>query len=774
LDFLLKFPVFALEIKNNQPMHKFSFLLLVFSISFHTLFSQTAQHFPYKNSKLSAEERIKDLMGRMTLEEKAGQLNQLNGGIFTGPALENPGQKAKMQLVREGRVGSFLNVSGVAETKAIQKIAVEGSRLGIPLLFALDVIHGYKTIFPIPLAEACSWDLKGIEKNASIAAKEASAAGLHWTFAPMCDISNDIRWGRVMEGAGEDPWYGGLVAAARVKGFQGNLNDESHILACVKHFAGYGAVESGREYNQTDFSHVALWNKYLPPYKAALDAGAATVMNGFNVLDGVPVSANAYLVTDILKKKWKFNGLLVSDWASFEEMIDWGHAENKKDAVMKAINAGSMVDMQSRTLITYLPELVTEGKVSIEKVDDAVKRLLQIKFQLGLFDAPYKFSNEEREINELFTSSDANREVARDAAKKSIVLLKNDNNVLPIPKMIKNIAVIGPLAVSKEDMFDFWVAKGDNRLAVPIASGIAGMVDTKGYSFKFNFSNGYHLNGKINDTLINQALASCANAGIICVNIGLSGNLAGEDRSLSSPEIPENQVALLKALQKTGKPIVAIVSSGRPLILTKIEPLVSAILQTWILGSETGNAVADVLSGDYNPSGKTVMTFPYSAGQIPIYYNHFNTGRPIGKSDGSWRSRYRDVPNEPLYPFGYGLSYTTFAYSSFKLSSPTTIKGGVITASITVTNSGKYEGEEVSQLYIQDVAASIVRPVKELKGFQKFALKPGESKTLQFSISDKELSFFDGDGNTKLEEGKFKVYIGTDSKNVQVLDLELK
>ncbi len=750
---------------------KLAFYLLTFAVSFVAL-AQTKPILPYKNPKLSVEERVKDLISRMTIEEKAGQLNQLNGGEFTGPAKNDPGQMAKMKQVKEGKVGSMLNVTGVVETSAIQKIAMEESRLGIPMLFALDVIHGYSTIFPIPLAEACSWDLPAIEKNSSIAAKEAAAAGIHWTFAPMCDIGNDIRWGRVMEGAGEDPYYGGLVAASRVRGFQGKLDDDAHLLACIKHFAGYGAVESGREYNLTDFSRPALWNKYLPPYKAAVDAGAATLMNGFNVLDGVPVSGSSFLINDILKARWGFKGLLVSDWGSFSEMISWGHAEDDKDAAMKALNAGSMMDMQSQTVIRFLPELVKEGKVSMQAVDEAVMRTLEIKFRLGLFDQPYKFSNPEREKKMLFTQE--NRSIARDAARKSIVLLKNEKQTLPILPTVKKLALIGAFADSKDDMFDFWIAKGESKNAVSVLEGIKAGFEPNAV---VSFSKGYNIDGTTSEILIKEAVEKASLAEVILVNIGISGKMAGEDRALANPAIPEAQIQLLKALQKTGKPIVAIVTSGRPLILTEVQPLVSSIVQCWILGTETGSAIADVLSGQFNPSGKTVMTFPYAVGQIPVYYNHFKTGRPLpSEPDGdmSWKSRYRDIPNEPLYPFGYGLSYTNFTYSDFKLSSSSGSKGGTLIASVNITNSGNFDGEEVVQLYIRDLAASIIRPVKELKGFQKIKLKKGEKSTVQFTLTDNEFSFFNADGMTKLEPGRFHIFVGTDSKNTQKLDFDLK
>ena len=724
----------------------------------------------YKDPKQPAETRIKDLLKRMTIEEKAGQLNQLNGGFFTGPAANDPGQKVKMQMVRDGKIGSFLNVIGAKETKAIQEIAVKESRLGIPILFALDVIHGYKTIFPIPLAEACSWDLSAMEKTAGIAAKEAAAAGIHWTFAPMVDISNDPRWGRVMEGAGEDPWLGAMIAAARVKGFQGSLTDVEHILSCVKHFAVYGAVEGGKEYNHVDVSRIALWNKYLPPYEAAVKAGAATVMNSFNVFEGVPASGNKYLVTDILKKKWGFGGIVVSDWASFGEMITHGYAADEKDAALKAIQAGSDMDMEAQVTVKNLALLVKEGKVSIQAVDDAVSRVLKMKFQLGLFDDPYRFSDEAREKAALFTT--ANRAVALDAAKRSIILLKNEKNILPLSFTGKKVALIGSFADSKDDMFDFWVAQGESKNAVSLREGLQNRF---GKDATINFASGYALDGTANESLITESVKLAENADIILVNVGLSGKMAGEDRSLAYPEIPAPQVALLQALKRTGKPIVALVNSGRPLVLTGIQHLADAILQCWILGTETGNAVADVLSGAYNPSAKTVMTFPHAIGQIPIYYNSFNTGRPVTEgSDPGWKSRYRDIPGKPLYPFGFGLSYTTFTYGNLSLDKSSAGIKENIRVSVTVTNSGTREGEEVVQLYIRDVAASIIRPVKELKGFQKVSLKPGESRTINFILMPKDLAFSDAAGNPLLEPGLFKIMVGGNSRDVLEKELTIK
>jgi beta-glucosidase len=723
----------------------------------------------YKNTQLSINQRIADLLKRMTIQEKAGQLNQLNGGVFTGPALNDPGQKGKVQMVRDGKVGSFLNVTGAKETRAIQEVAVKESRLGIPILFAFDVIHGYKTIFPIPLAEACSWDLKQMEINSSVSAKESAAAGLHWTFAPMVDISTDPRWGRVMEGAGEDTYYGSLVGAARVKGLQGKLDDAAHILACVKHYAAYGAVEAGREYNHVDVSRVALWNKYLPTYKAAVDAGAATIMNSFNVVDGVPASANEYLVGDILKKRWGFKGFVVSDWGSFGELINHGYASDDKDAAHKALVSGSMMDMESKVVVEHLPALVKEGKINMQQVDDAVGKILYYKFKLGLFEDPYKFSNESREKEVLFSA--ANRAEALKAAQSSIVLLKNKNQVLPLTKSTSKIALVGLYAKSKEDMFDFWVANGDAKDAVSIYEGLqnklgAGAID---------YTQGYNADNTTSETLINEAVKSASNADVVIATIGLSGKLGGEERSLANINIPDAQVQLLKALQKTGKPIVVLVNSGRPMVLTQIQDISTAIVQCWILGTETGNAVANVLTGAYNPSGKTVMSFPYAVGQIPVYYNHFNTNRPAPDSgDGAWKSRYRDIPNQPLYPFGYGLSYTTFAYNGLKLSSTAITKTESVKVTVNVANTGKFDGEEVVQLYIRDLTASIVRPVKELKGFQKIMLKAGESKSIEFTLSAKDLSFFDGDGKTILEAGKFHVFVGGDSKNTLMASFDLK
>lgn len=743
-------------------MKKILFVFVLFVV-----IKTTAQQTPlYLNSKLPIEQRVKDLLSRMTAEEKAGQLNQLNGGAFTGPAVNDKGQKEKMQLVKEGKMGSLLNVIGASDTRAIQEVSMQ-SRLKIPLIFGYDVIHGFKTIFPIPLAEACSWDLNQIEKNSGVAAKEAASAGIHWTFAPMCDISNDPRWGRVMEGAGEDPYLAAQISGARVKGLQGSQYDNEHIMSCVKHFAVYGAVEGGREYNTVDVSRVQLWNKYLPSYKGAIDAGAASVMNSFNIFEGVPASGNRYLVNDVLKKKWDYKGFLVSDWGSFKEMIPHGYAVDEKDAALKALKAGSMMDMESKVSYKYIPELLKEGKVTMAEVDEAVGKILYYKFKLGLFEDPYKYCSQSREKENIFT--DENRKVARVAAANSIVMLKNNKNVLPLSIKTK-VALIGNYASRNSDMFDFWVAQGKSEEAVTVLEGMKKkFLNFSGYAV------GYREDNTTSEELIAEAKSVAETADVLVVNIGISGKMAGEDRALGNPQISAGQIQLLKALRETGKPIVALVSSGRPLVLTEAEPLSDAILQCWILGTEHGNAIADVLSGDVNPSAKTVMSFPYAIGQIPVYYNHFNTSRPTTDDpEGNWYSRYRDIPRDPLYPFGFGMSYSDFTYSELKISSSTMKKTDKLTVKVNLNNNNSISGEEVVQLYIRDYSASIVRPVKELKAFQKIKLAGNSIQTVTFTLTAKDLSFFDAEGNTILEPGKFSVFVGGNSRDVLQADFEVK
>jgi beta-glucosidase len=725
--------------------------------------------FSYKNKSLPIETRVQDLLGRMTLEEKAGQLNQISGGVLTGPqAANDPGQQGKLQQLREGKIGSFLNVLGSSETRAVQKIAVEESRLGIPLLFAYDVIHGYKTVFPIPLAEACTWEPLLAEQAAAIAAKEAASAGLHWTFAPMMDLTRDPRWGRVMEGSGEDPLINSVFAAARVRGFQGNF-DNQHLLACVKHFAAYGASEAGKEYNTVDVSRYAFWNTFAPPYKAAVDAGAVTVMNSFNIFDGVPASSNKFLVTDVLKNRWGFKGFLVSDWASFGEIITHGQAENGAEAATKAILAGSEMDMESRVIIENLPQLVKDGKLPLSMVDAAVSKILYWKFKLGLFDEPYRYCDEKRENATLMAP--AHLEAAHEAARKSMVLLKNDNKTLPFDKNAKNVLVAGFFADSQEDALDFWCGQGQAKDVTTYRSGIANLLPKA----NVNYAQGYEANGQTNDQLLADLKEKAGSADVIVAVIGITGKHAGEARSLGDISPAPGQMDMLRSLKATGKPYVVVVHAARPMVLTEVEKLAPAILYAWIGGTRMGDGAADILFGDYNPSAKTVISFPAALGQIPIYYNAYNTGRP--HQDGNegpndfWVSRYRDIPNSPLYPFGYGLSYTSFTYGELSIKSLGTAAAPKFEASIAVKNTGTREGEEIVQLYIRDLVGSYVRPVKELKAFEKISLKPGESRQLSFTIDAPMLRYFDENGNEVLEPGKFEVFVGGNSMDVKKAEL---
>lgn len=735
-------------------------------------FSSAQIKYPYRNANLSIEKRITDLLSRMTLDEKVGQLNQLNSGPLTGPEAGNgKGPKEMLQQIRDGKVGSLLNVVGAVETGNIQKIAVTESRLGIPLLFALDVIHGYKTIFPIPIAESCSWDPDLAEKCASAAAKEASASGLHWTFAPMMDLTRDPRWGRVMEGAGEDPYLGGVFAAARVRGFQGNL-DNNHLLACVKHFAGYGAAESGREYNTVDISRYNLWNMYLPPYKAAVDAGAATVMNSFNIVDGIPASANKYLNTEVLRKKWKFRGFMVSDWSSFSEMINHGFAENKIDAAEKAILSGSQMDMESGVFIQHLKTLISSKKVPQKLLDNAVRDILYYKFKLGLFDNPYKYHNENHEKSVQLSSE--MHELSKQASCKSMVLLKNENGTLPLDKNIKNILVVGNLATNRSASLDFWSAKGDTNQVTTYLAGIK----SKFAKSEISFSEGYNEKNRFSTETENDMLTKAQKADVVIAVIGISGKLAGEARSLADIAPASGQMEMLRKLHSSGKKVIVLVHAARPMILTDVLPMSSSILYCWIGGTEMGAALAEILAGDYNPSAKLTMSFPHAVGQIPVYYNSFNTGRPhVDGRDGPddfWVSRYRDIPNAALFPFGFGLSYTSWEYSNLELSSHNMDKNGSITCTLYVKNKGPLDGEEIVQLYIRDVSASYVRPIKELKSFKKLYFKAGESKKVEFTITPSMLSFYDPEGNTLLESGSFTVFVGKNSKEVQEASFVLK
>ncbi|VXC05405.1 Periplasmic beta-glucosidase [Flavobacterium sp. 9R] len=735
--------------------------------------SMNAQKIPHLDQTKPIEERIDLLMQQMTLEEKVGQMNQYNGfWEVTGPAPKGGDAAKKYEHLRKGWVGSMLTVRGVKEVKAVQKIAVEETRLGIPLIIGFDVIHGYKTLSPIPLAEAASWDLEAIKKSAQVAADEASAVGINWTFGPNVDISNDARWGRVMEGAGEDPYLGSKIAKARVTGFQGDTKADlmkvNTIAACAKHFAAYGFAESGRDYNTVDISDSKLYNTVLPPFKAATDVGVRTLMNSFNILNGVPATGNAFLQRDILKGQWKFDGFVVSDWASVREMIPHGFAKDGAEATAKAVIAGSDMDMESHLYVVELVKLVKEGKVKEALVDDAVRRILRVKFELGLFDDPYKYCDEKREKATL--GSKSNNEAVLDMAKKSIVLLKNEKGILPLKKSGQKIALIGALANDKNSPLGSWRIASDDNTAVSV---LEGMQKYKGNVL--TFEKGADLTvGKttfIDELVFNTndksgfvaAKKVAASADVVVMVLGEHGFQSGEGRSRTNLDLPGVQQELLEEVYKVNPNIVLVLNNGRPLALPWAAEHIPAIVEAWHLGTQTGNAVAQVLYGDYNPSGKLPMSFPRNVGQVPIYYNNYNTGRPVNSDKNVFWSHYTDVEKTPLFPFGFGLSYTTFDYKNLKISKASFAKGEPVVVSVDITNSGNYDGKEVVQLYIQDVAASLARPVKELKGFELIALKKGETKTVTFTLTEKELGFYDNAGKYLVEAGTFKLMVGGSS-----------
>lgn len=708
------------------------------------------------------EQKVDSVLHLMTLQEKVGQLNQYSGSDVTGPIDQR--NVNVLQEIREGRIGSLLNVKGAKMTREIQQEAMR-SRLKIPLIFGLDVIHGYRVTFPIPLAEAATWDMEIIKLAARTAARESAAAGLHWTFAPMVDISRDPRWGRVMEGAGEDTYLGSQIAKARVNGFQGDgLGSLESVMACVKHFAAYGAAIAGRDYNSVDMSLRQLWEVYLPPFKAASDAGAATFMNSFNDINGVPATASSYLQRDILKEKWNFKGFVVSDWGSIREMVPHGYAKDGKEAAKMAISAGSDMDMESKDYIDHLAALVKEGKVSLDHINDAVSRVLKKKFELGLFDDPYRFSDEKREKKEL--NSDANREVAREVAKKSIVLLKNNTNILPLSKSIKKIALIGPLAKSNSDMKGFWsVDWGKDDKLVSLYEGVKNKLGNRSEIL-------YAKGCNINDTLTTDfaaAIKAAQAADVVVMAVGETFDMSGEAKSRANINLPGVQEKLIQAILATGKPVVVMIMAGRPLVFNYTADHAKSILYTWWLGSEAGNAMADVLFGDYNPSAKLPMTFPRAVGQIPIYYNHYNTGRPfIQGQSGNYRSTYLDVANAPQYAFGHGLSYTNFKYSNLKLNKKELYLNDTITVSVDVSNTGKINGEEVVQLYLKDMVAQPIRPVMELKDFQEITLKSGETKNVSFKIEREKLSFYNEALEWITQPGAFKLMVGSASDDIRV------
>ncbi|HEY5409008.1 MAG TPA: beta-glucosidase BglX [Ginsengibacter sp.] len=717
---------------------------------------------------------IDALMKKMTLDEKIGQLNLLTIGVdVTGPVLS----KNVEENIKKGNVGAVLNTHTPSAVRKLQDMAVKNTRLGIPLIFGLDVIHGHTTMFPIPLGLASSWDLDLIEHTARIAAEESTADGLNWTFSPMVDICRDPRWGRIAEGAGEDPYLGSMIAKAMVKGYQGkSLKDNTSIMACVKHFALYGAVEAGRDYNTVDMDRVTMYNFYFPPYKAAVDAGAESVMTSFNEVESIPATGNKWLLTDVLRKQWGFKGFVVTDYTAINEMMAHGMGDNKKVTEL-AFKAGVDMDMVSEAFVTYLKKLLAEKKITQQEIDIACTRILQAKYKLGLFDDPYKNINEEKAKQMIFTES--NRKFAREAAANSMVLLKNESNILPLKKT-GTIALIGPLADNKRDMFGPHGAAGNWKENVSVMEGFknvpginllyakgANIIDDTLLLKRLNADGGdIKIDNETPQQLIDEAVSTASKADVVVAVLGESQGMSGEAASRSEIGLPRNQENLLKALVATGKPVVLVLMNGRPLTLEWENNHANAILEAWFPGTEAGNAVADVLFGNDNPSGKLTVSFPYNTGQIPIYYNHKNTGRPFN-ADQKYTSKYLDVPNKPLYPFGYGLSYTTFNYGAIKLSD-TLLKGNKkLTASITVTNSGTVEGKDVVQLYIRDVVGSITRPVKELKGFQKIDLKAGESKTVSFKITLADLKFYNSDLKYDWEPGEFTIMIGTNSGDVK-------
>ena len=720
--------------------------------------------------------KVESLLKKMTLDEKVGQMNQYSSfWEVTGPVPQDGGAKEKYDHLKSGLVGSMLSVRGAKNVREFQRVAVEESRLGIPLIFGLDVIHGHKTLAPIPLAEAASWDLAAIEKSARVAATEASAVGINWTFAPMVDISRDARWGRVMEGAGEDPYLGAKIAVARVKGFQGDdLAATNTIAACAKHFAGYGFGEAGREYNTVDISLSTLYNVVLPPFKAAAESNVRTFMNAFNTLNGTPATASSFLQRDILKDKWQFNGFIVSDWASGSELVMHGFATDSMQAAELAVNAGSDMDMMSLIYVKHLKHLVESGKVDVAVVDDAVRRILRVKFELGLFDDPYRYCDEEREKTLIYHKD--HHAAVLDMAKKSIVLLKNENGLLPVKKSQKKIAVIGALADDKTSPLGSWRIGSDDGTAVSVLEGLQQYTKSVTYAKGADVTIGevsFIRELNINETDKSgfpDAVNLAKKSDVVIMVLGEHGFHSGEARSRTKIGLPGVQQELLEAVFAVNKNIVLVLMNGRPLAIPWAAENIPAILETWQLGTQSGNAIAQVLFGDYNPSGKLPMTFPRSVGQIPIYYNHLNTGRPNPEEMVFW-SHYSDESNAPLYPFGFGLSYTTFEYSNLKIDA-TDSKN--IAVQVTVKNTGEFSGEEVAQLYIRDRVASEVRPVKELKGFSKFHLIPGESRSVAFTLTAKELGFYTSQGEFVVEPGTFDVMVGGNSQEGLTGSFELK
>lgn len=736
--------------------------------------------------KNSVDQQVDSLLAIMTLEEKIGQLNLPSAGQFTTGQAENSDIAKKIE---KGLVGGLFNIKSVASITEMQKIAVEKSRLKIPLIFGMDVIHGYESVFPIPLGLSCSWDMKLIEQTARMAAQEASADGINWTFSPMVDLSRDARWGRISEGSGEDPYLGSEIARAMVQGYQGNdLSANNTIMSCVKHYALYGAAEAGRDYNTTDMSRHRMYNEYFPPYKAAVDAGAGSIMASFNEIEGIPATANEWLLTDVLRKEWGFEGFVVSDYTGVSEMIDHGFG-NIQEVSAKALAAGLDMDMVSEGLLNTLAQSLKDGKITEKQIDDACRRILKAKFALGLFDDPYKYCNENRAKTEVFTQE--NRAFARSVAAQSFVLLKNSNNVLPLRKS-GTIALIGPLADAAINMTGTWSVAGRHAESISVLKGLQNAVGTnarivyaKGSNLEEEeqletnatpFGKTLNRDTRSAEAIREEALRIARTADVIVAAVGESAEMSGEASSRSNIGIPETQRELLQALLKTGKPVVLVLFTGRPLTLPWENENIPAILNVWFGGSEAGDAIADVLFGDVNPSGKLSTTFPQHVGQLPMYYAHKNTGRPL--AEGKWfqkfRSNYLDVSNDPVYPFGFGLSYTQFQYGDLKLDKKEMTTSDSLTVSVTLTNTGSRDGAEVVQLYIRDMVGSVTRPVKELKAFEKVILKAGESREVKFILRDRDLAFYRKDLSFGTEPGTFTVFVGGNSRDVKEAMFELK
>lgn len=761
------------------------YLLHILAIIFtcHTS-AQVKNQAVASNTKMDAF--INNLMAKMTLDEKIGQLNlPSSGDITTGQA--NSSDIAKK--IEAGQVGGLFNIKGLEKIKAVQKIAVEKSRLKIQLLFGMDVIHGYNTVFPIPLGLSCTWNMAAVEKSARVAAIEASASGINWTFSPMVDISRDPRWGRISEGNGEDAYLGSQIAKAMVKGYQGKLKANNEILACVKHYALYGAAEAGRDYNTTDMSRVRMYNEYFLPYKAAVEAGAASIMASFNEVEGIPATGNKWLMTDVLRKQWGFKGFVVTDYTGIPEMIAHGMGDLQTVSAL-ALNAGIDMDMVGEGFLGTLKKSLAEKKVTQQQIDNACKLILQAKYKLGLFENPYKYCDETRPAKDVFTPQ--NRQIAREIAAESFVLLKNENQVLPLKKT-GTIGLIGPLADNTANMYGTWSVAALFDQSVTVLQGLknavgsqAKILTARGTNFLADsvaekryvniFNNTYQRDNRSEEDLIKEAVEVAKKSDVVVATLGEASEFSGESSSVTDIKIPQTQKNLLMALAKTGKPMVLVLFTGRPLALNWEQENIPAILNVWFPGSEAGNAIADVLFGAVNPSGKLTATFPQNVGQIPLYYAHKNTGRPLeqGKWFQKFRSNYLDVSNDPLYPFGFGLSYTTFSYGDIKLSTHTLAKNQSLTATVTLSNTGKYDGQEVVQLYIRDLVGNITRPVKELKGFQKINLKAGESKSVSFTLSEEDLKFYNSELKFIAEPGDFKLFIGGNSRDVKEATFSLK